>query len=206
MMDSLRWIKWATELQALAQAGLWYSRDPYDIERFERVRDIAAGMMAEGTDLPLEKVRDLFCNESGYQTPKIETRAAIFEDGKILLVRENDGLWSLPGGWADIGLSVGENAVREVREEAGLEARAERLIAVLDHAKHNRPLNAHSVCKIFILCSALGGHFEPNIETTGSGVFAEDALPELSEGKNSAEQIKMCFDAARDPDWRVLFD
>ena len=206
MMDSLRWIKWATELQALAQAGLWYSRDPYDIERFERVRDIAAGMMAEGTDLPLEKVRDLFCNESGYQTPKIETRAAIFEDGKILLVRENDGLWSLPGGWADIGLSVGENAVREVREEAGLEARAERLIAVLDHAKHNRPLNAHSVCKIFILCSALGGHFEPNIETTGSGFFAEDALPELSEGKNSAEQIKMCFDAARDPDWKVLFD
>ena len=170
MMDSLRWIRWATELQALAQAGLWYSRDPYDIERFERVRDIAAGMMAEGTDLPLEKVRGLFCNESGYQTPKIDTRAAIFVDGKILLVRENDGFWSLPGGWADIGLSVGENAVREVREEAGLEARAERLIAVLDHAKHNRP------------------------------------LPELSEGKNSAEQIKMCFDAARDPDWRVLFD
>ena len=133
------WLRWAAELQSLAQAGLWYSRDPYDIERFERIRDIAAEIMAHGTDEPVERVRNLFCNESGYQTPKIETRAAIFEDGKILLVRENDGLWSLPGGWADIGLSVGENAVKEVREEAGLEARAERIIAVLDHAKHNRP-------------------------------------------------------------------
>lgn len=206
MDESPRWLKWASELQSLAQAGLWYSKDPYDIERFERIRDIAAEIMAHGTDEPMEKVRSLFCNESGYQTPKIDTRAAIFEDGKILLVRENDGLWSLPGGWADIGLSVGENAVKEVREEAGLEARAERIIAVLDHAKHNRPLNAHSVCKIFILCSALGGRFEPNIETTAAAYFAEDALPPLSEGKNSAEQIKMCFAANRDPGWKALFD
>ena len=206
MDESLRWLKWAAELQALAQAGLWYSKDPYDIERFERIRDIAAEIMAHKTDVPVEKVRNLFCNESGYQTPKIDTRAAIFEDGGILLVRENDGLWSLPGGWADIGLSVGENAVKEVREEAGLEARAERLIAVLDHARHNRPLNAHSICKVFILCTALGGRFEANIETTESGYFPEDALPPLSEGKNSTEQVRMCFAANRDPDWKVLFD
>ncbi len=206
MDESLRWLKWATELQALAQAGLWYSKDPYDIERFERIREIAAEIMAHKTDVPIEKVRGLFCNESGYQTPKIETRAAIFNGGKILLVRENDGLWSLPGGWSDIGLSIGENAVKEVREEAGLEARAERIIALLDHARHNRPLNAHSIYKVFVLCEALGGHFEANIETTESGWFAEDALPRLSEGKNSAEQVKMCFAAARDAQWKVVFD
>ena len=200
------WLKWAVELQSLAQAGLWYSRDVYDRERFERVREIAAEMMAHQTDLPVEKVRGLFCDESGYQTPKLETRAAIFREGRILLVRENDGLWSLPGGWADVGLSVGENAVKEVREEAGLEARPERIIALLDHAKHNRPLNAHSICKVFVLCTALGGQFEPNIETTASGWFAEDALPPLSEGKNSAEQVKMCFAAAGDENWRVVFD
>ena len=115
MDESLRWLKWAAELQALAQAGLWYGKDPYDIERFERIRDIAAEIMAHKTDVPIEKVRTLFCNESGYQTPKIDTRAAIFEDDRILLVRENDGLWSLPGCWADIGLSIGENAVQAVR-------------------------------------------------------------------------------------------
>ena len=138
MDGSLRWLKWAAELQSLAQAGLWYSRDVYDRERFERVREIAAEMAAYGSDTPLEKVRTLFCGESGYQTPKLDTRAAIFRDDKILLVRENDGLWSLPGGWVDVGLSIGENAVKEVREEAGLDARPERLIAV-QQPQHGRP-------------------------------------------------------------------
>ena len=203
---SLRWLKWAAELQSLAQAGLWYSRDVYDRERFERVREIAAEMAAYGSDTPLEKVRTLFCGESGYQTPKLDTRAAIFRDDKILLVRENDGLWSLPGGWVDVGLSIGENAVKEVREEAGLDARPERLIAVQDRARHNLPVEAHSVCKIFVLCEALGGSFEPNSETTGADFFAEDELPALSESKNTAEQIRMCFAASRDPSWRVNFD
>ena len=93
------WLDWAVELQALAQAGLHYGKDPFDIERFQRIRDIAAEMLARGTDLPLETVTDLFCCESGYQTPKLDTRAAVFQNGRILLVRENDGRWSLPGGW-----------------------------------------------------------------------------------------------------------
>lgn len=200
------WLHWAVELQSLAQAGLTYGKDVYDIERYQRIRDISAEMLAFQTDIPVEKVKDLFCNETGYQTPKLDTRAAIFENGKILLVRENDGKWSLPGGWVDVHVSVKENTIKEVKEEAGLDVSADKLIAVQDRAKHNLPVYAYGVCKIFVLCSVLGGKFEENIETTGSAYFAEDALPELAEEKNNADQIHMCFAAYRDKDWIPLFD
>ena len=126
MKQTERWLNWAVELQSLAQAGLTYGKDVYDLERYERIREISAEIMAHMSDLPLETVKGLFCNESGYQTPKLDTRAAIFQDGKILLVRENNGKWSLPGGWCDVNVSVGENTVKEVREEAGLHVTADR--------------------------------------------------------------------------------
>lgn len=97
-----KWLNWAVKIQSIAQAGLTYSRDPHDKERYEELREIAAEMLAERTDIPTGKIRDLFCNESGYQTPKVDTRAAIFKDGKILLVHENNGTWALPGGWLNI--------------------------------------------------------------------------------------------------------
>ena len=200
------WLKWAVELQSLAQAGLTYGRDVYDRERYARIREISAEMVARQTDLPLEKVRDLFCNESGYQTPKLDTRAAVFDGDRILLVRENDGRWSLPGGWVEVDLSVGENAVKEVKEEAGLDVTADRLIAVQDWRKHNPRNNPYGICKVFVLCTALGGRFTPNSETTASGWFPEDGLPELAEEKNNAGQIRMCFQAHRDPGWKVRFD
>lgn len=107
------WIDWIIELQSLAQAGLAYGKDAYDQERYERIREITAEMMSHITDVPVEKVKTLFCNETGYQTPKIDTRAAIFKDDKILLVHENNGKWSLPGGWCDVNVSVGENTINE---------------------------------------------------------------------------------------------
>lgn len=200
------WLQWAVELQALAQAGLTYGRDAYDLERYERIREIAAEMVAHQTDLPFDKVKDLFCNESGYQTPKLDTRAAIFEDGKILLVRENDGRWSLPGGWVDVNVSVRENTVKEVREEAGLEVKADRIIAVQDRAKHNLPVYAYGVCKIFVLCTVLGGEFAENIETTETCYFSEEELPELAEEKTNAEQVRLCFEAYRAQRWETVFD
>ena len=154
------WLDWATELQSLAQAGLAYSKDPFDIERFTRIRAIAADILHHHTDLPAEKIRDLFCNESGYQTPKVDARAAIIDDdARILLVQENNGLWALPGGWADINHSIGENVAKEAQEEAGLDVIPERLIAVQDHARHNHPANAYTIYKIHILCRAVGGAF-----------------------------------------------
>lgn len=201
------WLELAMELQALAQAGLEYGHDCYDLERYERIRQIAARMVAVNADLPLEKVTGLFCNETGYQTPKMETRAVIVNDrGEILLVHENNGLWALPGGWMDVLESVASNTVKETREEAGLDVVPKRIIAVQDRNKHNVPVYAYGVCKVFVLCEVIGGHFEKNIETTETGYFPLDALPPLAEEKNSAEQIAMCVEAAHDPNWQTLFD
>ena len=206
MQREENWLRWAVELQSLAQAGLAYGKDVYDLERYTRIREIAAEMLVEPSGLPLERVKDLFCCETGYQTPKLDSRAAIFQDGKVLLVQENDGRWSLPGGWVEVDLSVGENTVKEAKEEAGVDVVPERLIAVQDRARHNQPLYAYGVCKIFVLCKLLGGRFEKNSETLQSRWFGEDELPALAEEKNTAQQIRMCFQASRDPNWKVQFE
>lgn len=201
-----KWLQWAAELQSIAQAGLFYGKDLFDRERYQRIRDIAAEMISFKTEIPLEKVKDLFCCEQGYQTPKLDTRAAIFKEDKILLVREKNGTWSLPGGWVDVNVSVRENVIKEVKEEAGLDVRPELVIAVQDREKHNLPVYAYKVCKIFVLCSACGGEFQENIETTESRYFGRDELPRLAEEKNNKEQIEMCFEACHSENWKTLID
>lgn len=200
------WLQWAVELQSLAQAGLFYGKDAFDIERYEKIRNISAEMIAYKSEIPLDKIKDLFCNETGYQTPKLDSRAAIFQNNKILLVKERKGNWSLPGGWVDVNVSVKENTIKEVKEEAGLDVSADLIIAVQDREKHNLPIYAHKVCKIFILCTLIGGKFEPNIETLESKYFALDELPTLATEKNNEEQIKMCFEAYHTDNWKTLFD
>lgn len=206
METNERWLQWSIELQSLAQAGLFYGNDLYDKERYERIREISAEMMSYKSDISLDKVLDLFCNEVGYQTPKIDSRAAIFDSGKILLVEENNGTWALPGGWVDVNTSVKENIIKEVKEEAGLDITTDMVIAVQDREKHNLPIYAYRVCKIFILCSKTGGDFEPNIETVGSKYFGIDELPLLATEKNNEEQIRMCFRAYQSDNWKTLFD
>ena len=202
-----KWLKWAIEIQSLAQAGLEYTDNVYDIERYERLREISAEIIAKKTDMDLEKVKDLFCNETGYQTPKIDTRAAIFKDNKILLTHESNGTWSLPGGWCDVLESVKSNTIKEVKEETGLDVTANRLIAVQDRNKHNKPIYAYGVCKVFILCDVIGGEFIKNIETTETRYFGLDEIPDnLAEEKTTKEQIEMCFKAINDPNWQVQFD
>ena len=200
------WVRWAMELQSLAQAGLFYGKDVFDRERYTRIREISAEMLAHMTDLPVETVTGLFCNETGYQTPKIDTRAAVFQEDKILLVKERDGRWSLPGGWCDVHVSVGENTCKEVKEEAGLDVVPEKVIAVQDRAKHNKPDYAYSICKIFVQCRLLGGEFTENPETSEARFFAPDELPELAEEKNTTQQIRMCFDACQAENWKTLLD
>ena len=206
MDQNQRWLNWAIELQALAQAGLFYSKDIYDIERFTRIREIAADMLISPSGLPLERVKDLFCGDTGYQTPKLDTRAAVFQNDKILLVQEKNGLWSLPGGWVDVDLSVGENTVKEVKEEAGLDVKPRTVIAVQDRKKHNPEIYAYNICKVFVLCDLLGGQFLPTSEPVASGYFSMEDLPPLSENKTTAAQIQMCFDAYRTEHWQTLFD
>ena len=201
-----QWLQWAIELQSLAQAGLTYGKDVYDKERYERIRDISAEILSHMSDIPTEIVKDLFCNETGYQTPKLDTRAAIFREEKILLVRENNGKWSLPGGWCDVNISVGENTVKEVKEESGLDVKIDKVIAVQDRAKHNLPVYAYGVCKVIAQCSVIGGNFEPNIETTGFQYFAENELPELATEKINEEQIRMCFEAYHSENWKTILE
>lgn len=200
------WLQWAVELQSIAQNGLTYGKDKFDLERYERIRKIAAEMIAYKSDISIEKVKNLFCNEIGYQTPKLDTRAVIFKNDTILLVRENNGRWSLPGGWVDVNVSIKENIIKEVKEESGLDVTADFIIAVQDRAKHNLPIYAYGVCKIFVLCSIIGGQFQNNIETTDSNYFSLEELPELATEKNNKEQIKLCFDAYYSDNWKTIFD
>ena len=201
-----KWLELIIEIQSLAQNVLAYTNNVYDTERFERLRDISAEMLSMKSDLSLEKVKDLFCSEKGYQTPKLDTRAVIFKDDKILLVKENNGTWSLPGGWVDVLESVASNTVKEAKEETGLDVVPKRIIAIQDRNKHNKPIYAYGICKIFVLCEVIGGKFEKNIETIETNYFSLDELPLLAEAKTNKEQIEMCFKAVNDESWQVQFD
>ena len=199
-------IEWAKELQSLSQAGLYYEKNVFELERYQRIRDISAEMMAERTGLPVETVKNLFCGDTGYQTPKVDTRAAIFDRDRVLLVRERDGKWAMPGGWCDYNLSPAENTVKEAKEEAGLDIEIEKLIAVQDRDKHNLPRYVYKIVKIFFLCRAVGGAFTPNTETMDSRYFPVDDLPPLSEARTSGDQIRMCYEASRSECWEAKYD
>lgn len=202
-----KWLKWAIEIQSLSQIGLTYTKDVYDRERYQRLREISAEMLAKKTEVSIEKVKDLFCHETGYQTPKLDTRAAIFRNNKILLVHENNGTWSLPGGWCDVLESVKSNTEKEVREETGLNVRAVKIISIQDRNKHNKPVYAYGVCKIFVLCEVINGKFVENIETTEIRYFSLQDLPHnLAEEKTNKEQIEMCFKAYLNENWQTQFD
>jgi ADP-ribose pyrophosphatase YjhB (NUDIX family) len=202
-----KWTELAIRVQSLAQGGLAYSDNPYDRERYEELREIAAQMLSCETEIPTETIKTFFCNETGYQTPKIDTRAAVFQEDKILLVHEKNGTWSLPGGWCDVDQSVASNVIKETKEEAGLDVVAEQLIAVQDWRKHNPCNLPYGVIKLFVQCRAIGGAFDENIETTEIRYFDRDALPEhLAAEKNTAEQIQMCFDAYQRKDWKTVLD
>ena len=202
-----KWLKWAIEIQSLSQFGLTYTKDVYDRERYQRLREISAEMLAEKTEVSIEKVKDLFCHETGYQTPKLDTRAAIFRNNKILLVHENNGTWSLPGGWCDVLESVKSNTEKEVREETGLNVKAVKIISIQDRNKHNKPVYVYGVCKIFVLCEVINGKFVENIETTEIRYFSLQDLPHnLAEEKTNKEQIEMCFKAYLNENWQTQFD
>ena len=198
-------VEWAKELQSLAQAGLFYGRDVFDRERYQRIRDISGEMMAARTGIPAEKIADLFCGDVGYRTPKIDTRAAVFQRDKILLVCEK-GRWSMPGGWCEYNLSPKENTIKETKEEAGLDVIVKSVIAIQDRDRHNLPPYAYGVVKMFYECEVIGGMFMRNSETSGSAFFALGELPPLAEEKCTRAQIEMCFRAHGDDHWKTQFD
>lgn len=203
-----RWLEWSKRLQAIAQNGLTFARDPYDIERYTAVRKIAVEMLAEGSDLEQTIILGLLEREQDYATPKVDVRGVIFRDDKILLVRErSDGKWTLPGGWADICATPAENVVREVREESGFATRASKILAVFDRSKHpHEPPFAFHVYKIFVLCSIVGGKEATSSETDSVGFFAESAIPDLSVTRVTPAQIRRMFEHHRYPELPTDFD
>lgn len=202
-----KWLDWAKQLQSIAQAGLAYSKDVYDLERFELIRNISIEMLSHQTEMDMAKIKDLFASETGYATPKVDIRAVVFKNDKILMVRENnDGDWALPGGWADIGLTPSEVAIKEVKEESGFDVRAIKLLGVVDKKCHPHPPSPFHVYKIFIQCEIIGGRAMEGIETSAVDFFALNELPELSIARNTKTQIEMVFRSIKNPHESVYFD
>ncbi len=199
-------IEWAQRIAAIANTGLYYAKDHYDGERYQQLLDIAAEMLASASQSDPATIRALLNADDGYITPKVDVRGAVFNDGKVLLVQEaGDGLWSLPGGWADVGDSPAGAVEREIREESGYQARAVKLMAVDDRNRRNRR-SIFAVYKLFFLCELIGGGARTSEESLAVDWFAPDKLPPLSQGRVTEAQMRRWFLHWRQPDLPTEFD
>ncbi len=206
---SEHWLALARRLQAIAATGLHFTDGIYDRERYEEINVIATQMLSELASVPVRKLEGLLhSGEEGYATPRIDVRGAVLNNGRVLLIREAaDGLWTLPGGYAEVGLSAAENVVKEVREEACLDVRATRLYAVRHKVKHGYRPDVRDFYKFFFLCEASADQQpDAGAEALDVGYFAPDALPVLSTGRTIAADIHAAMNAASNPSMPVLFD
>jgi ADP-ribose pyrophosphatase YjhB (NUDIX family) len=196
MTQSLNILKTARELEAIAQTGLHFTRDPYDKERYARLRVIAAELMESISNLTAPEILEWCKSDFGYATPKVDVRAFVVREEKVLLIRENQdaGRWTLPGGWADVNESPSESIIREVAEESGYFVKTHRLLAVLDREKQGHsPSFPYHIYKLFFHCSIIGGSPRPNLESSECRFFHIDALPELSTTRVLETQIKRFY-------------
>jgi ADP-ribose pyrophosphatase YjhB (NUDIX family) len=204
------WLIWAREIQAVAQTGLAFSKDPYDLERYAALRRLAVRIMAEHTGTDPGRIEALFDAETGYATPKIGVRGAVFDaSSRILMVREaaDQHRWTLPGGWAEVNQTPAQSVVREVSEESGYQVRAVKLAAVWDRAKQAQPATAFSVVRMFFICVPEGGEPRTSLETSEIGWFAEHEVPaDLSLGRTLPNHISRMFLHWRNPGLPTDFD
>ena len=204
-----KWLEWAQQIQAVAQKGLNYSQNPYQIEDYKLLRNIAADIISNYSQIEQSEILDLLVKEIGYPTPKVGVASAVFQDDKILLVKErSDGCWTLPGGFAEVGESPGEVAVRETFEESGYQTRPIKLLAIYDNNnnKHGHPLYFHGLYKLFFRCEIIGGKATSSIETEEVKFFAEDNIPQLSIKRVTTTQITRLFEHYRNRDLATDFD
>jgi ADP-ribose pyrophosphatase YjhB (NUDIX family) len=194
-MQEPQWLRIAREVRAIAQTGLAFNADGFDHQRYQRLRELAALLMAQGSATEHESILELLRQEKGYATPKVDVRGAAFQDGHVLMVREiSDGKWTLPGGWADVNQTAGECVVREIAEESGFTARALKLAAVYDYQKRNPSPHIDSIYKMFFICEIVGGAASASNETSEVAFFPRNELPPLSLGRTTAAQIDRMFD------------
>ena len=195
-------------LQALAEIGLAYSDNNYDIERYEEIQEICLDMLGQLTDVSITKIKAIIQENNGYKTPKVDVRAVVFNpEGQILLVQEKaDGCWALPGGWADVGYTPRMIAEKECFEEAGLTVKSNKLIAVMDKTAQQMPPEFEYVYKLFIRCEPMDTQIAAGAETDDVGWFNENELPELSKPRNIESQIHLMFEYFRGEKTEVYLD
>lgn len=207
---SERWVAWAQRLQALAQTGLTFTENPFDKDRYRQIAAIAAEMLSAGSGEDVSTIQGLFDQQAGYATPKVDVRGVVFRDDMILMVREklDQGRWTLPGGWADVGEPPAEATVREIWEEAGYKARAVKLLALYDRIKQGHPPYMYHAYKVFFLCELLDEtqNLIANVETEETGWFRLGDLPELSVARVTEAQIRRFFAFKDHPEWPTDFD
>lgn len=202
-----KWLELAQKLQSIAQSGLFYSDNQFEIERYKQIMEIAEEMISMQTGFDKDKIDHLFMSEAGHSTPKVDVRGVVFKDGKILLVKEKvDGKWTVPGGWADVGFSPSENAEREVFEESGYKVKAKKVLAVYDRNKQGHTPYIFHLYKIFFLCEIVGGESKTSYETDDIGFFDLNELPPLSTGRITQKQIERFFEHYQNPDLPTDFD
>lgn len=201
------WLRWAREIQALSQTGLTYSESDYATDRYRRLLELAAEIVAAHTRLPAGPILENFGVQPGYATPKVDVRGAVAREGRILLVREkSDGCWCLPGGWADVGESPSEMVVREVREESGLEVRPVKVVGLYDANRGGTPLSFYHAYKVVFLCEWTGGEPRPGPETLAADFFAFDQLPPLSAERTHARHLRDIRSHLEDAGQPAAFD
>ena len=201
-----KWIEWAREIFSLSQAGLTYSKNEFDIERYKRLQEITAEMIESQSELSKEAVLESFSMQAGYTTPKIDVRGAVIKDNKILLIQERmDERWAMPGGWADLGNAPASVAEREVWEESGYRVRAEKVVAVID-ANRIEPMEFYHAFKIIFLCSLIDGEPRVSHETLAVDFFPMDDLPPLSLYRTNEEMLREVFAHVKDSNRRTYFD
>ncbi len=207
-MREPEWLTWTRKLQAIAQTGLAYAKDPYDRERYETLRELSVEILERYTGIDSSRLTDLFASETGYQTPKIDVRVAVVRERTVLLVQQKaEAAWALPGGWVDVDTSLREAAVKEAREEAGADVQPQKLIAVLDRRKHDLAFNAHAIITAYVGCSMAGElAFGDNTETAAAQFFAVDDLPPLSPQRTNRELILMCHRSMSEGWQHTVFD
>ncbi|MBU1100177.1 MAG: NUDIX hydrolase [Bacteroidetes bacterium] len=188
--NNLEWLKIAQEIQSLSQTGLAFCENNYERGRYSRLTEIAAEIVSNNTQLEKESTEKILMLQPGYATPKVDVRSAVVKDDKLLLVREStDGRWAMPGGWADVGDTPAEVAVRETFEESGFEVRPTKLIGVFDANRSGRPLELFHAFKLIFLCDLIGGEAATSEETTEVGFFPFDSLPELSSNRTNERHL-----------------
>lgn len=202
-----RWLEWAREIQALSQTGYHYAENHYQRERYQRLLDIAAEITSEYSCLAFAPLNEIFQAQIGYATPRVDVRGAVFEEGKLLLVRERlDGGWTMPGGWADVGDVPSQAAEREVWEEAGFRVKARKVIGIYDGNRIG-PLELFHAFKIVFLCELLGGEARSSSETSAVAFFGPDEIPPILSGERTkARHILDAFAALESPDSATIFD